>query len=140
MTIEEPTVVLDERTTHTAPVPESFLEYHQDAAIQKRIAVHNLNQTKFFIAPDGKRAISAEEIKSGEHRRILEESLKTLLGERIDNVPYLAQSEGLLGLSGGSNFAELHASENIKALAEAGVKDFADALGISQTSHAAKVR
>jgi|SRR6185437_110470 len=139
MTIEEPTVVLDERTTHTAPVPESFLEYHQDEAIQKRIAVHNLNQTKFFIAPDGKRAISAEEIKSDEHRRILEESLKTLLGERIEGTPYLAQSEGLLGL-GGSRFAEIPAPENIKALAEAGVKDFADALGIGHTSHAAKVR
>lgn len=101
--------------------------------------MHNLNQTKFLIAPDGKSAISAEEIKSDEHRRILEESLKTLLGERIENEPYLVQSEGVLGL-GGNNFAQIVAPAHIKALAEAGVKDFADALNISQSSHAARVR
>lgn len=140
--MEDPVVELDERTTHntrSAFLPEGFVEHHLDHETQKRIAVQNLNKISFVIAPDGKRAISAEEIKSPEHRRILEDSLTILLGERIEGAPYLAQSEGMLGL-GGSNFAEIPAPENIKRLAEAGVKDFADALGISQTSHAARVR
>ncbi len=142
MIIEEPVVELDERnmrSTHSALLPDGVLEHHLDHETQKRIAVHNLNQTKFLIAPDGTRAISAEEIKSHPHREILEASFKTLLGERIDNEPYLVPSEGVLGL-GGNNFAQIVAPANIKALAEAGVKDFADALNISQSSHAARVR
>jgi len=142
MLIEEPVVELDERTIHntrSAFLPEGFVEHHLDHETQKRIAVQNLNQTKFLIAPDGTRAISAEEIKSSEHREILEASLKTLLGERINNEPYLAPSEGVLGFSG-NNFAQIPAPANIKALAEAGVKDFADALGIDRQSHAARVR
>lgn len=142
MIMEDPVVELDERTTRntrSAFLPEGFVENHLDLETQKRIAVQNLNKISFVIAPDGKRAISAEEIKSPEHREILEASLKALLGERIDNAPYLASSEGVLGL-GGSNFAEIPAPANIKALAEAGVKDFADALGISQSTHAARVR
>lgn len=140
--MEDPVIELDERTTHntrSAFLPEGFIENHLDHETQKRIAVQNLNKISFVIAPDGKSAISAEEIKSPEHRRILEDSLTTLLGERIEGTPYLAQPEGMLGL-GGSNFAEIPAPENIKRLAESGVKDFADALGISQTSHAARVR
>jgi hypothetical protein len=139
MLLEEPTVVLDERTAHSAPLPEGVLEHHLDPAIQKRIAVHNLNQIRFLIAPDGKRAVSAEEIKSDEHRRILEDSLQTLLGERIEGTPYLAPSQGMFAL-GGRNFAEIHAPANIKALAETGVKDFAEALDVSPSSHAARVR
>ena len=142
MIIEEPVVELDERTTHntrSAFLPEGFVENHLDHETQKRIAVQNLNQTKFLISPDGKMAISAEEIKSPEHREILEASLRTLLGERLHNEPYLVQSEGVLGFSG-NNFAQIPAPANIKALAEAGVKDFADALGIDRQSHAARVR
>ncbi len=142
MIIEEPVVELDERTTHntrSAFLPEGFVENHLDHETQKRIAVQNLNQTKFLISPDGTHAISAEEIKSPHHREILEASIKTLLGERLDNEPYLAPSEGVLGL-GGNNFAQIPAPANIKALAVAGVKDFADALNISLSTHVARVR
>lgn len=36
MTIEEPTVVLDERTTRSAPLPEGVLEHHLDQEAQKK--------------------------------------------------------------------------------------------------------
>lgn len=107
---------------------------------RKESRCSNLNKISFLVSPDGNSAVSTEELGSGGHGRIVEESLKTLLGERIDNAPYLAQPEGMFGLAAGGNFVEIAAPAHIKMLAEAGVKDFADALGIGQTSHAARVR
>lgn len=130
-----------------APVPQptvtEILDQHLDHAQQKKIAVETLSSIKFLIAPDGKSAVSAESLPSDKHRQIVEESLKTVLGERIDNAPYLPATERItdkLGLSSGSNYIELTGAGTIKMLAEAGVKDFAAALGIGHTSHAAKVR
>lgn len=139
MLLEEPVVVLDERATHAPLLLEGVLEHHLDHETQKRIAVHNLNKISFVILPDGKSAVSTEEIKSPAHEQILEESLKTLLGERIDNTPYLTTAEGIFG-SFGNNFAQINAPAHIKILAESGVKDFADALNISHSTHAARVR
>lgn len=130
-----------------APVPQpsiaEILDQHLDHAQQKKIAVENLSSIKFLIAPDGKSAISAKPLPSDQHRQIVEESLKAVLGERLDNAPYLPAAEGLtekLGLTSGSNFVELTGAGTIKMLAEAGVKDFTAALDAKQHSHAAKVR
>lgn len=130
-----------------APLPQpslaDILDQHLDHAQQKKIAVENLSSIKFLIAPDGKSAISAKPLPSETHREIVEESLKAVLGERIENGPYLPAAEGIadkLGLSSGSNYAHLTGAGTIKMLAEAGVKDFAAALDVKQHSHAAKVR
>lgn len=96
-----------------------------------------------MISADGKSAGSADELKSEKHREIIEASLKTVLGERPDNAPYLPVSEGIgekLGLSSGSNFVQIDGGGTIKMLAEAGVKDFAAALDVKQHSHAARVK
>ena len=125
------------------PSVAEILDQHLDHSQQKKIAVENLSNIKFLIAPDGKSAISAKPLPSDQHRQIVEESLKTVLGERIDNAPYLPAAERItdkLGLSSGSNYAELTGAATIKMLAEAGVKDFAAALDAKQQSHAAKVR
>ncbi len=129
-----------------APVPQptiaELLEQHLDHSQQKKIAVENLSSIKFLIAPDGKSAISAEPLLSDKHREIIEASLKTVLGERPDNAPYLP-AEGIgerLGLSSGSDFVQIEGRGTIKMLAEAEVKDFATALDVKQHSHAAKVR
>ena len=143
-TLEAPAPV---HTEVPAPVPQpsvaEILDQHLDHSQQKKIAVEKLSNIKFLIAPDGKSAISAEQLQSEKHRQIVEESLKTILGERTDNAPYLPATERItdrLGLSSGSNFVELTARGTIKMLAEAGVKDFATALDAKQQSHAAKVR
>ena len=136
------------QTEAPAPVPEptiaELLEQHLDHSQQKKIAVENLSRIKFLIAPDGKSAISAEPLPSDKHREIVEESLKTILGHRAEDAPYLPPADGLadkLGLSCGSSFVEINGAGTIKRLAEAGVKDLADALGIDRHhSHAAKVR
>lgn len=47
MIYEDPVVVLDERTSHPALIPEGVLKHHVDPAIQKRIAVHNLIRSGF---------------------------------------------------------------------------------------------
>lgn len=126
---------------HSAtPTATDILGHHLDHDAQKRIAVQNLNKISFLVAPDGNSAVSTKELNSPEHGRIIEASLKTLLGERIDNAPYLAQKEGMFGLASGGNFVEIAAPAHIKMLAKAGVKDFADALGISHSTHAARVR
>ena len=141
-TLEAPAPV---QTEVPAPVPQptiaELLEQHLDPSQQKKIAVENLSRIKFLIAPDGKSAISAEPLPSDKHREIVEDSLKTILGHRAEDAPYLPPADGLadkLGL--GSNFVELNGAGTIKRLAEAGVKDLADALGIDRHSHAAKVR
>lgn len=128
-----------------APVPQptiaELLEQHLDHSQQKKIAVENLSRIKFLIAPDGKSAISAEPLPSDKHREIVEDSLKTILGHRVDDLPYLPTADGLADKLGfGSNFVELSGAGTIKRLAEAGVKDLADALNISHSSHAARVR
>lgn len=124
------------------PTIAELLEQHLDHSQQKKIAVKNLSRIKFLIAPDGKSAISAEELKTDKHRQIVEDSLKTILGHRAEDAPYLPPADGLadkLGL--GSNFVELTGAGTIKRLAEAGVKDLADALGIDRHhSHAARVK
>ncbi len=125
------------------PIVAEMLEQHLPHDQQKKIAVDNLSSIKFLVAPDGKSAISAEPLPSDKHREILEASLTSILGVRPEDAPYLPASEGManaLGLASGSNFVELHGAGTIKRLAEAGVKDFADALNISRTTHAAKVR
>lgn len=60
MILEEVPVVIDERSMHPTPLPESVLKNHADAATQRRIAVHKLNQIKLLMSPNGKRAVSAE--------------------------------------------------------------------------------
>ena len=140
-TLEAPVVM--EAPAATSPMVAELLDQHLDHKTQKQIAVQNLNSIKFLIAPDGKSAVSSEELKSPAHRQIVEESLKAVLGERMDNTPYLPAPqgvEGMLGLTSGNNFVQIHAPAHIQMLAEAGVKDFAEALGVSHTSHAAKVR
>lgn len=142
-TLEAPASV---HTEAPAPVPEptiaELLEQHLDHSQQKKIAVENLSRIKFLIAPDGKSAISAEPLPSDKHRQLVEDSLKTILGHRVDDLPYLPAAEGLadkLGL--GSNFVELSGAGTIKRLAEAGVKDLADALEEKKEhGHAARVR
>jgi hypothetical protein len=143
-TLEAPAPILTEAP---APVPEStlaeLLEQHLDHSQQKKIGVENLSRIKFLIAPDGKSAISAEPLPSDQHRQIVEDSLRTVLGHRAEDAPYLPPADGItdkLGLSSGSSFIELTEAETIKRLAEAGVKDLADALGINQTSHAARIK
>ena len=143
-TLEAPAPV---HTEVPALVPQpsvaEILGEHLDHAQQKKIAVENLSSIKFLIAPDGKSAVSAKPLPSDTHRQIVEDSLKTVLGERIDNAPYLPAAERItdkLGLSSGSNYIELTGAATIKMLAEAGVKDFAAALDAKQHSHAAKVR
>lgn len=138
MLLEEPVVEIDERAAHAPALPEGVLEHHLDHATQKRLAVQNLNKISFMVSPDGKRAVSAEEIKSDAHREIIEQSLKALLGERIDNAPYLPQPENGTGASAG--FVEIHAPAHIQMLAEAGIKDFVKAHEVEQGSHAAKLR
>ena len=143
-TLEAPAPVHTE-----APVPvlqpsvAEILEQHLDHSQQKKIAVETLSSIKFLIAPDGKSAVSVKPLPSDTHRQIVEESLKTVLGERIDDAPYLPAAEGItekLGLSSGNNYIELTGAATIKMLAEAGVKDFAAGLDVKQHSHAAKVR
>lgn len=143
-TLEAPASVHPEVS---APVPQpsvaEILGEHLDHSQQKKIAVENLSSIKFLIAPDGKSAVSTKPLPSDTHREIIEASLKAVLGERIDNAPYLAAAEGIgekLGLSSGSNFVQIDGRGTIKMLAEAGVKDFAAALDAKQQSHAAKVR
>lgn len=118
-------------------------EQHLDRHQQKKIAVETLSSIKFLIAPDGTSAISAKELKSPEHRDIIEASLQTILGVRPDGGAYLPPAEGLgekLGLSSSSHFVKIEGAATIKMLAEAGVKDFAAALDTKQHSHAAMAR
>lgn len=143
-TLEAPAPVQTEVPAPVAPQPSiaELLEQHLDHSQQKKIAVENLSSIKFMVAPDGKSAISAEELKTDKHRQIVEDSLKTILGHRAEDAPYLPPADGLadkLGL--GSNFVELTGAGTIKRLAEAGVKDFADALEEKKEhGHAARVR
>lgn len=130
-----------------APLPQpsiaDILVDHLDHAQQKKIAVENLSSIKFLIAPDGKSAISAKELKSPEHREIVEASLQTVLGERPDGGAYLPPAEGLgekLGLSSASHFVKIEGAATIKMLAEAGVKDFAAALDTKEHGHAGHAR
>lgn len=92
-TLEAPAPV---HTEVPAPAPQpnvgEILDQHLDHAQQKKIAVENLSSIRFLIAPDGTSAISAKPLPSDQHRQIVEESLKTVLGERIDNAPYFARS------------------------------------------------
>ena len=125
------------------PTVAEMLEQHLPHDQQKKIAVDNLSSIKFIVAPDGKSAISAKPLPSDKHREIVEASLTAILGVRPEDASYLPAPEGMvsaLGLASGSNFVELHGAGTIKRLAEAGVKDFADALDISRSSHAARVR
>ncbi len=138
--IDEPEIVLDERRAHAPALPEWVLEHHLDEHAQKRLAVQNLSKISFMVSPDGKRTISTEELKSEAHREIIEQSLKTLLGERIDNAPYLAPPEsGILGTAS-QGFVELNAPAHIRRLAEAGVKDFVKSLAAEHHSHAARIK
>lgn len=143
-TLEAPAPVHTETPAPVAqPTVAEILEQHLDRAQQNKIAVETLSSIKFMIAPDGASAISAKPLPSDKHREIVEASLKTILGERPDNAPYLPVAEGIgekLGLSSGSNFVQIDGRGTVKMLAEAGVKDFADALGIDQKSHASRVR
>lgn len=143
-TLEAPAPV---HTELPAPVPQpsiaEILDRHLDPAQQKKIAVDNLSSIRFLIAPDGKSAVSTKELPSETHKQIVEESLQRILGHRAEDAPYLPEAEGLadkLGLSSGSNFVEIKGAGTIRTLAEAGVKDFADALAVTQTTHAARVR
>jgi len=143
-TLEAPVYVQPEAPVVVAePNIAELLEQHLDHNQQKKIAVDNLSSIKFLVAPDGKSAVSLKELPSDKHKQIVEESLRQILGHRPEDAPYLPAQEGIagtLGLSSASNFVEINAPAHIKRLAEAGVKDFADALGIDQKTHAARVR
>jgi hypothetical protein len=144
-TLEAPAPVHMEAPASVLPQPTvaEILDQHLDHSQQKKIAVDNLSSIKFLIAPHGDKAISTKEIKSPEHREIIEASLKAVLGHRADNAPYLPAADGIgekLGLSSGSNFVQVEGRGTIKMLAEAGVKDFAEALDVKQHNHAAKLR
>lgn len=143
-TIEAPVHVQPEMPIAVAePSISELLERHLDHAQQKKIAIDNLNSIKFLVAPDGKSAVSLKELPSDTHKQIVEQSLRRILGHRAEDAPYLPAHDGLsesLGLSSGKNFVEINGEGTMKMLAEAGVKDFAEALGISQTSHTARVR
>ncbi len=145
LALQHPAPVHKEDLALLAPQPTvaEILEQHLPHDQQKKIAVDNLSSIKFMVAPDGKSAISAEELKSDKHREIVEASLTTILGVRPEDAPYLPAQEGMvsaLGLASGSNFVELNGAGTIKRLAEAGVKDFAAALDVKQHSHAARVK
>lgn len=143
-TLEAPALVQTEVPIPVVqPTVAEILEQHLDHSQQKKIAVENLSSMKFLIAPDGKSAVSTKELPSNTHKQIVEESLQRILGHRAEDAPYLSASDGLadkLGLSSGSNFVEIKGASTIKTLAEAGVKDFADALDIDRHSHAARFR
>ena len=103
-TLEAPAPVQTEVPIPVVPQPTvaEILEQHLDHAQQKKIAVETLNKIPFLIAPDGKSAVSTDELKGEKHREIVETSLKTLLGERPNNASYLSAPEGIgerLGLS-----------------------------------------
>lgn len=118
------------------PSPQS----HVDSDTQKRIAVQNLNKMSFLIAPDGGGAIATEPMKGDGHSRIINESLKTLLGAQGEGVTYTTtQDKGFLGLPS-AEVLRIQTAEAVRTLAASGVKDFADALGISHTSHASRVK
>lgn len=143
----ETPVTIEHPATVEVPAPQptiaEILDQHLAHSQQKRIAVETLSKIPFLIAPHGDKAISTEELKSPAHQEIVEASLKTILGERPDNAPYLSSGESIgdkLGLTSGSNFAQLDGRGTIKMLAEAGVKDFAAALDVKQHSHAARVK
>jgi hypothetical protein len=143
-TLEAPAPVHTEVPAPVIPQPTvaEILDQHLDHTQQKKIAVETLSKISFLIAPDGKSVVSTKELKSDKHREIVEASLKSVLGERPDNAPYLP-AEGIgekLGLSSGRNFVQVDGGSTIKMLAEAGVKDFAEALDVKQHSHVAKVR
>lgn len=143
VTIEHPVPVETPAPIAPQPTIAEILDQHLDHNQQKKIAVENLSSIKFLIAPDGKSAISAKEINIPEHRDIVEASLTALLGVRPDDAPYLPPVGGIeekLGLSSGSNFVKIEGAGTIKMLAEAGVKDFAAALGEKQHGHAARVK
>jgi len=144
-TLEAPAPAHTETPAPVIPQPTvaEILDQHLDHSQQKKIAVENLSSSKFLVAPDGKSAISTKELKSEKHREIVEASLKTILGHRADDAPYLPAADGIgekLGLSSGSNFVQVDGGGTIKMLAEAGVKDFAEALSVAHSSHAARVR
>lgn len=125
------------------PTVAEILGEHLDHAQQKKIAVENLSSIKFMIAPDGKSAISAEPLPSDKHREIVEASLKSVLGPRAEDVPYLptAGITDKLKLSSGSHFVEIDGGGTIEMLAKAGVRDFATALEEKkELGHAARVR
>lgn len=129
---------------HSAPRQEAVAELsppsHVDSDTQKRIAVQNPNKMSFLIAPDGSGAIAAEPMKSDGHSQIVNESLKTVLGSQGEGVSYsTTQDKGFLGLPVG-DVPRIQTAEAVQTLAAAGVKDFADALGIGPSSHAARVR
>jgi len=94
----------------------------------------------FMIAPDGSGAVAAEPIKTNAQARAVSESLNILLGAHSEGATHsTAPENGFLELPVG-NITRIHTSEVVRTLAEAGVKDFADALNISRTTHAGGVR
>lgn len=136
-----------ETPTPIAPQPtiSELLEEHLPHSQQKKIAVDNLSSIKFLVAPDGKSAVSAGEIKSDKHREIVEASLTAVLGIRSEDAPYLPPAEGIattLGLASGGKFVEVQGAGIIKQLAEAGVRDFANALAEKRehSSHVEKLK
>ena len=129
--------------THAAPqeaATEPAQQNHVNSDTQKRIAVQNLNKMSFLIAPDGSGAIAAEPMKSDGHSQIVNQSLKIVLGSQGEGVTYTTtQDKGFLGLPVG-DVPRIQTAEAVQTLAVAGVKDFADALGISPSTHAARIR
>jgi hypothetical protein len=131
-TLEAPVPVQQaENPAPVTPQPSvaEILDQHLDHSQQKKIAVENLSSIKFLIAPDGKSAISAGTVKNEEQRQIVEASLTALIGVRPEDAPHLAGEDG-----------KIEGAATLKKLAEAGVKDFAAALGEKQHSHTGHAR
>ncbi|NGZ96221.1 MAG: hypothetical protein CV089_08855 [Nitrospira sp. WS110] len=129
---------------HHQPQHEAVAEVvpvrHVDEETAKRIAVQNLSKINFLIAPDGGGAVAAEPIKTNEQARVVSESLNVLLGAHSEGATHsTAPENGFLELPVG-NVTRIHTAEAVRTLAEAGVKDFADALNISRTTHTARIR
>lgn len=129
---------------HHAPQPEAAAVpepvKHVDEETARRIAVQNLSKTSFLIAPDGSGAVAAEPGKTNEQARVVSESLNVLLGAHSEGATHSTTNDiGFLDLPVG-NVTKIHTAEAVRTLAEAGVKDFADALNISRTTHTARVR
>jgi hypothetical protein len=145
-TLEAPVPVQQaENPAPVTPQPSvaEILDQHLDHSQQKKIAVENLSSIKFLIAPDGKSAISAGTVKNEEQRQIVEASLTALIGVRPEDAPHLAGEDGLaskLGLLSSGEFVKIEGAATLKKLAEAGVKDFAAALGEKQHSHTGHAR
>ncbi len=121
--LEAPAPVHTEIPAPVIPQPTvaEILDQHLDHAQQKKIAYRDVEQNSIPDYTTWRQSDFYGGVKSPAHREIVEASLKTLLGERPDNAPYLSALEGIgekLGLTSGSDFVQIDGRGAIKMLAE----------------------